>query len=388
MKVLYFDCSMGASGDMLAAALLQLVPDPGQTVKALSELNIPGLCVSTENAVKGGIAGLKFSVTIDGRGESEPAHYAHRLEDIQKIIDSSHAPEKAREDARAVYALLADAEAKVHGERPEHIHFHEVGSIDAIADILSVCMLINELSPDRICASPVHVGSGTVKCAHGVLPVPAPATAELLKGISIYSGDIRGELCTPTGAALLKYFVREFGPMPHMTADSIGIGIGTKDFARPNCLRAVLGSAEDEITELCCNIDDMSGEEIGYALEKLMEHGALDAFWEPIGMKKSRPGMRLHTLCKVSDRDKFVKLMFTLTSTIGIRESVCRRYVLRRSEQTAQTPWGPVRTKFSEGFGSHRSKLEFDDVRRIADALGISVRKAREIIDSALKNDQ
>ena len=383
MKVLYLDCGMGAAGDMLSAALMQLVPDPKHILDIVNGLTIPGLRVYLDTVSKCGISGARYKVIIDSAEETEGGHrhYAHHLSDVNEILSKSSAPEKAISDAKAVYNLLAEAEAKVHGQSVSHIHFHEVGSIDAIADILTVCILINELAPERIYASAVHVGSGMVNCAHGVLPVPAPATAELLRGIPIYSGDICGELCTPTGAALLRYFVDEFDFMPQISIDKVGYGMGKRDYPRVNCLRAVLGSADSDVIELCCNVDDMSGEEVGFALEKLLENGALDAYWEPIGMKKSRPGMRLWIMCKTADRNRMVKLIFRLTSTIGIREAICRRYVLKRSEKTVETPWGSVRYKSSAGFGVNKRKSEFEDVRAIADKLGISIKEARAAIE-------
>lgn len=384
MKVLYIDCGMGAAGDMLSAALLQLVPDPEKTLAVIKGLNIPDLSVSLDTVEKCGISGAQYRVKIGGAEESDhDCHHGHHLGEIRAIIDGSGAPNKVCADAKAVYDLLARAESKVHGCEMEHIHFHEVGTIDAIVDILTVCLLINELAPDRICASAVHVGQGTVKCAHGVLPVPAPATAELLCGIPIYSAGINGELCTPTGAALLRYFVDEFGGMPDMIPAGIGCGMGKKDFPRANCLRVMLGDADEHVLELCCNVDDMSGEAVGFALEKLMEGGALDACWEPIGMKKSRPGMRLSVMCRPEDREKILTLIFKHTSSIGVRETLCRRYVLKRGVRLEETPWGPVRVKESFGYGVKKKKPEFDDLSRLAAGNDMTL---QEVSDACLKN--
>lgn len=384
MKVLYIDCGMGAAGDMLSAALLQLVPDPEKTLAVIKGLNIPDLSVSLDTVEKCGISGAQYRVKIGGAEESDhDRHHGHHLGEIRAIIDGSGAPKKVCADAKAVYDLLARAESKVHGCEMEHIHFHEVGTIDAIVDILTVCLLINELAPDRICASAVHVGQGTVKCAHGVLPVPAPATAELLCGIPIYSAGINGELCTPTGAALLRYFVDEFGGMPDIIPAGIGCGMGKKDFPRANCLRVMLGDADEHVLELCCNVDDMSGEAVGFALEKLMEGGALDACWEPIGMKKSRPGMRLSVMCRPEDREKILTLIFKHTSSIGVRETLCRRYVLKRGVRLEETPWGPVRVKESFGYGVKKKKPEFDDLSRLAAGNDMTL---QEVSDACLKN--
>ena len=279
MKTLYFDLSMGAAGDMLAAALFQLVPEPEQVLAQVNGLGLPGVDARLVPAEKRGIQGLRYEVLVHGREEQEHhEHHGHHLHDIEAILAGSALPAAVREDALAVYRLLARAESKVHGCPVEEIHFHEVGQLDAIADIVTVCLLMNELKPELVCASAVHVGSGTVRCAHGVLPVPAPATAELLLGIPCYTGEIQGELCTPTGAALLRHFVKDFGPMPTMRVEGMGCGMGSKDFPQANCLRASLGESGESVVELCCNVDDMSGEAVGYALERLMEAGALDAF--------------------------------------------------------------------------------------------------------------
>lgn len=384
MKVLYIDCGMGAAGDMLSAALMQLVPDPEKILATINRLNISNLSVSLEPAEKCGISGAQYRVRSDGEEEFDHAHHhhhGHHISEICSIIDNSGAPKKVCEDAKAVYNLLAEAESKVHGCKMEYIHFHEVGTIDAIVDILTVCMLIYELKPDRICASEIHVGSGTVKCAHGELPVPAPATAMLLYGIPTYSTELQGELCTPTGAALLRYFVNQYGPMPSITADKIGYGMGAKDFSRANCVRTIIGESRSEIVELKCNVDDMSGEAIGYALEKLMEEGAMDVSWQPIGMKKGRPGMLLTVMCRVEDRDKMVRRIFKYTSTIGIREAICQRYVLRRENGVLETDYGPVQVKISSGYGVKREKAEYEDLKRLADKLGISVMDVLKVVE-------
>ena len=242
MKTLYFDLSMGAAGDMLAAALFQLVPEPEVLLAQVNGLGLPGVEARLVPAEKRGIQGLRYEVLVHGLEEQEHhEHHGHHLHDIEAILAGSALPAAVREDALAVYRLLARAESKVHGCPVEEIHFHEVGQLDAIADIVTVCLQMHELKPELVCASAVHVGSGTVRCAHGVLPVPAPATAELLLGIPCYTGEIQGELCTPTGAALQRHFVKDFGPMPAMRVEGMGYGMGSKDFPQANCLRASLG---------------------------------------------------------------------------------------------------------------------------------------------------
>lgn len=383
MKTLYFDLSMGAAGDMLAAALFQLAPDPERVLAQVNGLGLPGVEARLAPAEKCGIRGLHYEVLVHEQEEGHGGHEHHgsHLHDIEAILAGSSLPEAVREDALAVYRLLAQAESKVHGCPVEEIHFHEVGQLDAIVDIVTVCLLMHELKPELVCASAVHVGSGTVRCAHGILPVPAPATAELLKGIPCYTGEIQGELCTPTGAALLRHFVKDFGPMPEMRVERMGCGMGSKDFPQANCLRASLGESGETVVELCCNVDDMSGEAVGYALERLMEAGALDAFWQSVGMKKSRPGLLLTVLCRPEDRERMVALLFRLTSTLGIRESLCRRYILRREKGFVETPYGSVGVKRALGYGVERSKPEYEDLKALAEAAGCSLDEAREIAD-------
>lgn len=259
MKTLYLECNMGAAGDMLTAALLELHPDPAAFVMRLNELGLPGVQFQAERAVKCGITGTHMAVTVRGMEEESGDadhgrehhhehnhHHAHHgLHDIEHIVSHLEIPQCVQEDVLAVYRLIAQAEGQVHGKPVDEIHFHEVGTLDAVADITAVCLLLHELKPERIVASPIHVGSGQVRCAHGILPVPAPATAWLLRGIPTYGGHIRGELCTPTGAALLKHFVQDFAPQPSMRVEKIGYGCGKKNFEAANCLRAMLGETVD-----------------------------------------------------------------------------------------------------------------------------------------------
>jgi len=305
------------------------------------------------------------------------SHVHHSLADIEHVVkDHMDIPGKVRDDVLSVFGLIAEAESKVHGKPVSDIHFHEVGTMDAVADIAAVCLLINEIAPDRIIASPVHVGSGTVKCAHGILPVPAPATALILKDIPIYGGEIKGELCTPTGAALLKHFVTEFGNMPIMKTEAIGYGMGKKDFERANCVRVLLGESEDKtdkVIELSCNVDDMTAESVSYAVNKLFEGGALDVYTAPIGMKKGRMGTLIRVLCKEEKEEEIVSLMFKHTSTIGIRRGVLDRYILDRKIETVDTPYGQIRKKVSSGYGTKKEKYEYDDISKIADATGKSI---------------
>lgn len=273
MKTLYIDCGMGAAGDMLTAALIELTENKEETLKELNGLKIPTIEYILEESTKCGIKGSHMSVKVDGVEEDEHMHEHHDHEhhhehcheehdhehhhdhehehhhehhgmhDIEHIVSHIDVSDKIKSDILAVYNIIAEAESDAHGCPVSEIHFHEVGSMDAIADVTAVCFLMDKLNPEKVIASPVHVGSGTVKCAHGILPVPAPATAYILRNVPIYGGEIKGELCTPTGAALLKYFAAEFGNMPIMTTERIGYGMGKKDFERANCVRVMLGES-------------------------------------------------------------------------------------------------------------------------------------------------
>ncbi|MBQ3791859.1 MAG: nickel pincer cofactor biosynthesis protein LarC [Clostridia bacterium] len=405
MRTLYLDCGMGAAGDMLTGALLELVPDPKDLVKRLNGLGIPGVKYVREKSVKCGIVGTHISVLVDGAEEGESSHghehghehehdhhsteeHAHThtgLDEIRHLVqDHMTLPDEVRKDVLAVYGLLAEAESAVHGVPVEEIHFHEIGTKDALADITAVCLLMYELSPDEVVSSPVHVGAGHVRCAHGILPVPAPATARLLLGVPAYGGSIQGELCTPTGAALLKHFVTRFGDMPVLVPEKIGYGMGRKDFATANCVRAILGETqgrEEEVFELSCQVDDMTGEEIAFAAERLFEGGALDVFTVQVGMKKGRPGILITVLCRNEDREKTVRLMMKHTSTIGIREKAVKRYVLDRKSETIETDLGTVSVKTSAGYGVVRKKVEYEDLARIARENGLGLSEARRLVE-------
>ena len=394
MSILYLDCGMGAAGDMLTAALLELFPHPEKVVEALNALGVPGVRYQRELTRKCGITGTHMHVYVGDteEGEHSHAHHEHHdhphssMEQLEHWIGHIQASDGVKNNIRAVYNRIAQAESAVHGVSIQEIHFHEVGSLDALADVTAVCYLMEQLGNPTVYASPVHVGSGHVSCAHGILPVPAPATAEILKGIPIYGGPILGELCTPTGAALLKQFVAEFGNMPVMTPQAVGYGMGKKDFAMANCVRAVLGSdsreGTDSIVELRCNLDDMTAEDIGFAMEQLLRAGAPEVFTTPIGMKKNRPGTMLTVLCWADQREEMVRLLLRHTSTLGIRESVCRRFTLTRREETVDTPYGKVRCKISEGYGVCRRKPEYDDLSAIAEAQQLPLSKIRRSLQS------
>ena len=436
MKTLYLECNMGAAGDMLTAALLELHPDPQGFVERMNRLGLPGVVFAAQPAVKCGITGTQVSVAVGGeeeesrdvplhshvhetaQDEAHPGHahdhvhvhdhehthdhehehthgheHSHEhghghhhhagMGDIRHILSHLDIPQPVRQDAEAVYQLIAQAESHAHGRPVEEIHFHEVGTLDAVTDVVAVCWLLHDLAPEQIVASPVHVGCGQVRCAHGILPVPAPATAYILQGVPTYGGSVQGELCTPTGAALLKHFVQRFGPSPVMRVEKTGYGMGKKDFEAANCVRAMLGQTQEEsttIAQLACNLDDMTPEALGFAQERLWEAGALDVTTAPIGMKKNRPGVQLTCLCRLEDREKLVSVLFAHTTTLGVRESLCTRYTLARSQRTVETEHGPVRVKEARGWGVTREKPEYEDVANIAREQGLTLDQVKELL--------
>ena len=393
MKTLYLECKMGIAGDMMASALLGLFDDKKSVIEALNAIGVPSVVYKLDQVKKCGILGDHITVLVDGieekvedahvhdhhhHDDNDHEHHSHNaIGDIEEIIEGLNISKEIKSDIREVYQLLAEAESKVHGESISQIHFHEVGDKDAIADITAVCYLLHELDPDKVIVSPINVGNGQVKCAHGILPVPAPATALLLEGIPTYSPEkLMGELCTPTGAALVKYFAFDFGAQPVMTVEKIGYGMGNKDFEQANCVRAMIGVSSEEaerIIELSCNIDDMTGEELGFATETLFEEGALDVFTISADMKKNRPGFLLTCLCNEDDKEKLIKAVFKYTTTLGVREHVCNRYTLLRDIKKTDTPYGEIRVKRSYGHGIKREKPEYDDLAGIARRTGKSI---------------
>jgi len=414
MKTLYLECNMGAAGDMLTAALLELTEDRQAFIDKMNILGLPGVRIEAEPAVKCGITGTHMKVTVDGEEEESvdhhhdhehehehEHHHEHRhdhehhhdhdhghhhhasVKDINGLIDGLDIPERVKADAKAVYALIAEAESRVHGRPVTEIHFHEVGTMDAVADVVGVCLLMDLLAPEQVIVSPVHTGSGQVRCAHGILPVPAPATALILQGVPSYGGQVKGELCTPTGAALLKHFASRFGDRPVMAVEAIGYGMGKKDFEQANCVRAFLGESEGEketVTKLECNLDDMTGEDIGFAMERLFEAGALDVYTQPIGMKKSRPGILLSVICRTGEADRMAEEIMKHTTTLGIRRQDMSRYVLPREIGTVETPCGPVRVKRAAGMGTEKAKPEYEDLAVLARKNNVSLRTIRDMI--------
>ncbi len=416
---------MGVAGDMLMASLSELA-DADAFTRKMNSLGLSGIEIGLDEIKRSGIVGTKANVLINGveegvdghhhehhhherhhehhheGGHEHNGHHSHSsMKDVESIINGLDLSDKVKSDAIEVYNRIAKAESTVHGTSVSEIHFHEVGTMDAIADVVGVCLLMNMISPDRIIASSINVGSGMVKCAHGILPVPAPATALLLRDVPMYTDSkIESELCTPTGAALVSYFADGFRSMPDMTTDKIGYGFGTKTFeedGRLNCVRTFLGEQQEDVTrgsennqrtvssnntviELRCNVDDMTSEDIGYATQMLMSSGANDVFVTPIYMKKNRPGMLITVICDEKNRDVMVEGLFKYTTTIGVRETICNRYVLDRTEIVRNTKYGDVRFKEVEGFGVKRSKPEYEDIARIAEENNLDPKTIRDSI--------
>lgn len=395
MRTLYIDCGMGVAGDMLTGALLDLLGEQGQAdfLREINEALAGKAIVTAERDVKCGVRGTHVHVTINGEEEGhahhhhdgEHHHHHHNgIKEIRELIDAMPLSEVVRNKARYVFDSIAAAESEVHGQDMEHIHFHEVGSIDAVADVVGVCLLMEKIRPESVIVSPINVGGGTVKCAHGILPVPAPATEILLRGLPWYEGEIKTELCTPTGAALVRYFADEFDRVPMLTVEKTGYGMGTKEFERLNAVRVLLGDRNNEpehLVELQCNLDDMTGEEIGFATERLLEAGALDVWTTAIGMKKNRPGVMLSVLGRLNQQNELTRCLFKHTTTLGVRAVYSLRHVLERSFRKAETPWGEVTIKQAEGWGVEREKPEYEDLARIARENGLSLREVKEKIE-------
>ena len=386
MKRLFLDCQMGIAGDMLTATLLGLVDDSKMWIEKLNQIGLPDVTYTLIPKEDKGLEGYRVAVTINGIEESEnhdehikhsethgdrehSEHHVHSeqhvhgrgLQDVRDIINSLSISDTCKQNAINVYNLVAQAEAKVHKSTVTQIHFHELGMLDAIADIVAVCVLIEELKFNEIIISPIHVGTGTVHCAHGELPVPAPATMELLGGIPIYADyQIKGELCTPTGAALAQYFGTSYSNMPVMTPTIVSYGFGTKQFERPNCIRAfveMINDSEDSIIEMSCNLDDMTPEEIGFCIEQLLLSPALEVFTTPI---------MLTVLCKVEDIEIIRNLIFKHTTSLGIRYYRCERYILNRSIGEIDWEGSTIAFKKSSGFGVIRNKYEYDSLAAFA----------------------
>ena len=394
MKTAYFDCFSGVSGDMTLAALLACGVDEAAFRAQLSMLNVPGYELRVQRVTRSGITATDVDVHLI---EAEQGHGRH-LADIAAILDSSPLPPHVRQKALAVFTRLADAEAKIHGTTREQIHFHEVGAVDAIVDIVGSCLLLDMLGVERVVTSSIPCGHGTIRCQHGIMPVPAPATMELLEGFPVHSVDIRGELVTPTGAALLTTLAdpATAGKMPAMRVLTSGFGAGKKQFKpdMPNLLRVILGETEEPapggdatpqtVAVLETNLDDQNPEGFDLLMERAFAAGALDVFFAPVQMKKNRPAMLLSVLCPPDKADALAALLFRETGTFGIRAREQRRYTLARSWRTVVTEFGDIRLKAGAWLGEEVTVApEYEDCKRAAQAHGVPLRR---IYEAALRH--
>ena len=385
--IAYFDCFAGAAGDMIVGALLDAGADISALQTELDKLHLHGYSLKVDRANRCGIQGTKFDVSVDGdEDHSHAHHHPHRgLSDILKLIDDADLAPRAAERASKVFKRLGHAEAKVHGCTPDEVHFHEVGAVDSIVDIIGACVALELLGVDSLYCSVIPLGSGTVKCAHGTMPVPAPATAELLKGFATCQGVCQGEMTTPTAAALLTALCENIGEMPEMQLGEVGYGAGTRDDDHvPNMLRVLLGdfgaaATADCVVQLSANIDDCSGEILGATIDALLTSGCLDAWASPITMKKSRPAWQLCALCSPSDVDAAERIIFTETTTFGIRRKTCRRTKLTRSHVVVPTEYGDIRVSEASLSGEIVTvSPEFADCHAAATTHHVAIRQTMD----------
>ena len=389
MKILYFDCSSGISGNMTLGALTEIIGDENYLINELKKLNVDGYKIEISKKVKNGITGTYVDVILEhehhhDHGEHEHEHHHHHehrnLNDINKIIDESSLDERVKDLAKKIFIRVAKAESKVHNKPLEEVHFHEVGAIDSIVDIVGTAILINKINPDKVISSIVNDGYGFIECAHGKMAVPVPATSEIFvsAGVKFRQVDIDTELVTPTGAAIIAELSKEFKVMPGMKVEKIGWGAGYKDIEIPNVLKVYLGEIEekeDGIYVMETNIDDCSGEILGYTSDILFDAGALDVFFTPIFMKKNRPAYRLTVACKKEDMEKLQNIIFRETTTIGIRYRFEERKVLKREEFEIDTKYGMLKVKKVVNNGEEYLYPEFESMKELAKKKNIPLKE-------------
>jgi uncharacterized protein (TIGR00299 family) protein len=416
LKILYFDCFSGISGDMTIGALLDLGIDAGRFRQELSKLNLEGFELHIERRLSRGIAGTDVNVVLtqpddcrergghghDGRehGYTHDHGYSHdyghehharaerNLDDILAIIDGSGLSQRVKDFSRRVFSEIAAAEARVHGKPVGEVHFHEVGAVDSIIDITGTAICLELLGVDRVYASPLHDGNGFIECRHGIIPVPVPAVVEMLagSGIPLISEDVPTELVTPTGMGIIKCLAGSFGARPAMKIEKTGYGIGKRETGRLNALRILMGEPYgeapegDEVAVLETNIDDASPEIIGYTAERLFEKGALDVFYTPVYMKKNRPAYMLTVLARPQDEELLAGVILTETTTLGIRKSLSKRYCMERRTVTVTTPYGDARVKIASGGAFRKGAPEYEDCRKLALLHGIPIARIYEAV--------
>ena len=376
---------------MILGAMVAAGVEQSALIEQLSKLNVDGFKINFETVDRSGLSATYARV------ETAHEHKHRHLSDIKQIIEGSGVSESAKALAMKIFTRLAEAESRVHNEPVDHVHFHEVGALDAIVDIVGAAICFDLLKIERFVSSPLHVGSGTIQMAHGRFPVPPPAVAELLKGVPFYSTDIEGELLTPTGAAIITTVCNEFGPIPRMTTDVTGYGAGTRQYENfPNVLRVLLGQTETDLATdeklwmIETNIDDMSPQLMGHVMDRAFELGALDCYFTPVQMKKNRPGVLLSVLCAAEEKETLLKLLFMETTTLGVRSYEVQRRALRRSVTRVETAYGPIDVKVGHLNGRVVNEMpEFEQVRAAAMKAGVPVKVVEDSVRTALgKRDE
>ena len=389
MKTLYFDCFAGASGDMILGAMVAAGVDANHLRQQLSLLRVDGFSIDFETVNRSGLSATYARV------ETAHEHKHRHLSDIKQIIEGSDVSENVKQWSVKIFTRLAEAEAHVHNEPIDHVHFHEVGALDAIVDVVGAAICFDYLKIDRFVCSPLHVGSGMVQMAHGRFPIPPPAVAELVKGVPFYSTDIKGELLTPTGAAIITTVCSEYGPIPQMTTESMGYGAGTREYPDfPNVLRVLLGEAEgtaatdERLWMLETNLDDASPQIIGHVMDRVLELGALDCFFTPVQMKKNRPGVLLSVLCGQQDKEAVMKLLFMETTTLGVRSYEVLRRALQRSVVQVETQYGQIDVKVAHLDGRIVNEMpEFEQCREAALKAGVPLKVVEDAARVAFFNN-
>ena len=386
MKIAYFDCFSGVSGDMILGALVDAGLEVSDLEAELSQLPVRGFRLQAEKTTRCGISGTKVNVI------TEEHRTERHLPDVNEIIDRSALSEDIKDSSRKIFAELAGVEARIHQKSVDEVHFHEISGLDSIVDVVGSLVGLKKLSIEAVHASRIHVGTGFVGCQHGMLPVPAPATLELLKGVPVYSKGIESELATPTGVAILKNVSKSFGSMPDMTIDRIGYGAGSRELEIPNLLRICIGEtcqdryAGDEVLLLETNIDDMNPEFFGHVSERLLTQGALDVFMTPIYMKKNRPATLLSVLTAKEKLDGILSTVFSETTTLGVRIHSVDRKVLARETISVKTTLGNVRVKVGRIGGEVKTIApEYEDCREIAARQGVPLKDVYEAAKAACR---
>lgn len=382
MKTLYFDCSSGISGNMTLGALLEIVGDESYLINELNKLNVDGYKIEISKKVKNGITGTYVDVILEHQHiHNEEHHHEHRnLNDVNNIIDNSSLDNKVKDLAKRIFLRVANAESKVHNKSLEEVHFHEVGAIDSIVDIVGTAILINKINPDKIISSIVNDGYGFIECAHGTISVPVPATSEIFAAskVKFRQIDIDTELVTPTGAAIIAELSEEFTTLPAMVIEKIGWGAGSKDLKIPNVLKVYYGKIESQNEDFLVmetNIDDASGELLGYVQEKLFKNGALDVFFTPIFMKKNRPAYKLTVACRRKNMLKLQNIIFKETTTIGIRYRTEYRTELRREIIEIDTKYGKIKAKKVDNNGETYIYPEYESIKEVAERNNVPLKE-------------